>query len=85
MNQTAPAICRGGIIMVNGERYSLVGGTRESHFSGTNLKPHNLPENAASPTRRMHAVLGAFYVKIIFLINVSSVSAEKCSPSRAVN
>jgi len=42
----------------NGLRYPLVGGTRHRYFDGTNLKPHNLPENAATPTSRVHAVLG---------------------------
>jgi len=36
-----------------------VGGTRQRRFAGTNLKPRKLPENAATPTRRVHAVLGA--------------------------
>ncbi len=43
----------------NGERYPRVGGTRSHRFDGTRLEPRNLPENAASPTRRVHAVLGA--------------------------
>ena len=42
----------------NGLRYPLVGGTRERHFVETNLKPRKLPENAPSPTSRVHAVLG---------------------------
>ncbi len=42
----------------NGERYLRVGGTRQRHFGGTDSKPHNLPENAVTPTRRVHAVLG---------------------------
>jgi len=37
-----------------------VGGTRQRHFAGTNSKPQKLPENAATPTRRVHAVLGVF-------------------------
>jgi hypothetical protein len=43
----------------NGVRYPLVGGMRERHFSGTNFKPPKLPENAQSPTSRVHAVLGS--------------------------
>jgi hypothetical protein len=35
-----------------------VGGTRQRHFDGTSLKPHKPPENAATPTSRVHAVLG---------------------------
>ena len=42
----------------NGVRYPLVGGTRQRHFDGTNFKPYKLPENAPTPTRRVHAVLG---------------------------
>jgi hypothetical protein len=42
----------------NGLRYPRVGGTRQRHFDGTNFKPRNLPENAQTPTRRVHAVLG---------------------------
>jgi len=42
----------------NGLRYPRVGGTRECHFAGTSFKPRNLPENAQTPTRRVHAVLG---------------------------
>ena len=43
----------------NGVRYPRVGGRRQRHFAGTNFKPRNLPENAQTPTRRVHAVLGA--------------------------
>ncbi len=43
----------------NGERYPRVGGTRQHHFDGTNSKPRKLPKNAATPTRRVHAVLGS--------------------------
>jgi len=35
-----------------------VGGTRERRFGGTSSKPRKLPQNAATPTRRVHAVLG---------------------------
>src|SRR6266511_367174 len=44
----------------NGLRYPLVGGTRQHHFDGTDFKPRKLPENAQTPTSRVHAVLGAF-------------------------
>jgi len=43
----------------NGWRYPLVGGTRQRHFAGTSFKPHKLPENAQTPTSRVHAMLGA--------------------------
>ncbi len=42
----------------NGVRYLRVGGRRERHFAETSLQPRKLPENAARPTRRVHAVLG---------------------------
>jgi len=41
----------------NGSRYPLVGGTRQRDFDGTNFKPHQLLENAPTPTSRVHAVL----------------------------
>jgi len=55
--------------------YLRVGGTRSSCFDGTNSKPRKLPENAATPTRRVHAVLAALltlngeigHSKILFL------------------
>jgi hypothetical protein len=47
----------------NGMRYPRVGGTRERQFAGTSFEPRKLPENAATPTRRVHAVLGAFFPK----------------------
>jgi len=42
----------------NGLRYPRVGGARERHFAGANLKPCNLPENAARTHHPLHAVLG---------------------------
>ena len=42
----------------NDLRYPLVGGTRQRRFDGTNFKPRKLPENAQTPTSRVHAVLG---------------------------
>jgi len=38
--------------------YPLVGGTRERRSDRTSFKPHKLPENAQTPTSRVHAVLG---------------------------
>jgi hypothetical protein len=32
----------------------LVGETRQRDFAGTNFKPHKLPENAPTPTCRVH-------------------------------
>ena len=39
-------------------RYPLVGRTRKRHCTGTNFEPRKLLENAATPTSRVHAVLG---------------------------
>ncbi len=39
-------------------RYLRVGGRRQRHFAETNFEPRKQPENAATPTRRVHAVLG---------------------------
>src|SRR5215216_28768 len=58
----------------NGSRYPLVGGTRESCFDGTNFKPRKLPENAQSPTRRVHAVLGGVESDNTSLPQCSSLS-----------
>ena len=50
----------------------LVGGTRERHFDGTNFKPRKLPGNAATPTSRVHAVLGrghaSSFDRMVYLI-----------------
>jgi hypothetical protein len=43
----------------NGVRYPRVGGTRQRHCDGTNFQPRKRLENAQSPTRRVHAVLGS--------------------------
>ena len=43
----------------NGLRYRQVGGTRQRYFDGINFKPHKVPENAQTPTSRVHAVLGS--------------------------
>ncbi len=45
-------------MQANGMRYLRVGGTRKRRFAGTNFEPRELPKNVASPTRRVHAVLG---------------------------
>ncbi len=44
-------------------RYLRVGGRRQRHFDGASSKPRKLPENAATPTRRVHVVLGAVELK----------------------
>ena len=50
----------------NGLRYPRVGGMRERHFIGINFKPRKLPENAPTPTSRVHAVLaGTVYARLL--------------------
>ncbi len=46
-------------MLANGLRYPLVGGTRSRRFDGTSFEPRNLPENAPTPTSRVHAVLAS--------------------------
>jgi hypothetical protein len=48
------------VLPPNGLRYPRVGGMRQRHFDGNSFEPRKLPENAATPTRRVHAVLGCF-------------------------
>ena len=48
-------------MLANGLRYPLVGGRRQRHFAGTNSKPHKLPENAQTPTSRVHALLAGVF------------------------
>ena len=42
------------------ERFALPAGGRDetTPFAGINSKPQKLPENAPTPTSRVHAVLG---------------------------
>jgi hypothetical protein len=68
----------------NGLRYPLVGGTRERHFAGTHFKPRKEPENAQTPTSRVHAVLGGvniFHGSLLFTSNL----ARKGKRSRATD
>jgi hypothetical protein len=48
------------IELPNGSRYRRLGGLRERDFGGANSKLRKVPENAQTPTSRVHAVLGAF-------------------------
>jgi hypothetical protein len=54
-------------LLANGERYPRAGGMRQRRFDGTNSKPRKLLENAQTPTRRVHAVLGGFLSSRRFL------------------
>ncbi|HET8671070.1 MAG TPA: hypothetical protein VFM05_10715, partial [Candidatus Saccharimonadales bacterium] len=47
-----------GVCVAPCKGYPLVGGTRQRHFDGTNLKSQKLPENTQTPTRPLHVVLG---------------------------
>jgi hypothetical protein len=73
----AQRIHEGTCVQFNGERYPLVGGTRQRRFAGTSLKPRKLPKNAQTPTSRVHAVLGCGVANKI----ISGKSAIKVSPS----
>ena len=52
----------------NGVRYPLVGETRQRYFIGTNFRPRKVPENAQTPTSRVHAVLGRFLGQLRLLL-----------------
>jgi len=54
--------------------YPLVGGTRQRRFNGTSFKPGKQPENAQTPTSRVHAVLGGFCLKRILNNSVNHIS-----------
>ncbi len=56
----------------NGVRYPRVGGTGQHHFAGTSFEPRKLPENAQTPTRRVHAVLGLLLYRLSHQINEGS-------------
>jgi hypothetical protein len=45
---------------------------RQRHFAGTNLKPHKVPENAQTPTSRVHAVLGGVFSRHLFMDSTQS-------------
>jgi len=62
----------------NGWRYPLVGGTRQRDFNGTNSKPCKLPENAQTPTSRVHAVLGGIMAVAVdtFLLDYHTHSMD---------
>jgi hypothetical protein len=70
-SQAVPRFSTNHPMPPNGWRYPLVGGTRQRHFDGANLKPHEQPENAQTPTTpapayfagvRVHAVLASRFV-----------------------
>jgi hypothetical protein len=54
----------------NGSRYRRLGGTRQRHFGGNGFKPHKVPENAQTPTSRVHAVLGGVPHRPHFILNL---------------
>jgi len=55
--------------MPNGWRYPLVGETRQRRFDGIHFKPRKTPENAQTPTSRVHALLGAVWLTLIVFLN----------------
>jgi len=40
-------------------------GRENAIFGGTNFQSRKLPENAATPIRRVHAVLGGFNLRVL--------------------
>ncbi len=54
----------------NGMRYPRVGGRRGRRFAGTSFQPRKRLENAQSPTRRVHAVLGGSFEKLLFIVDL---------------
>ncbi len=49
------------LLDLSAQRCALPAGGRDEgrHFAGTSFEPRKLPENAQTPTRRVHAVLGS--------------------------
>jgi hypothetical protein len=54
----------------NGSRYRRLGGLRERHFDGTDLKLRKRLENAQTPRRRVHALLAAFFEQALLLLKI---------------
>jgi hypothetical protein len=55
----------------NGVRYRRLGGLRYSCFDGVNVKSPEVPENAQTPNRPVHALLGAFEYYLTSLLGTS--------------
>jgi hypothetical protein len=64
----------------NGLRYPLVGGTRPRHFAGTNFKPRKMLKNAATPTSRVHALLGNHEPARTLAIKKAQSLTDKLAP-----
>jgi hypothetical protein len=62
-----------GAKLPNGLRYRRLGGRREHQFAGIHLKPRKVLENAQTPRRRVHAVLGGLARPRQRRCNVNSV------------
>ena len=61
----------------NGLRYPRVGGRRQRHFAGTDFKPRKLLENAQTPTRRVHALLGGVcFVCVLLYVMIDPSLAQ---------
>ena len=50
-------VCPFGVLVISTGSIRR-GGTRQRRFDGTNFKLRKMPENAQTPTSRVHAVLG---------------------------
>jgi hypothetical protein len=64
----------------NGERYPRVGGTRPRRFAGTNFKPRKTLKNAATPTSRVHALLGNHEPARTLAIKKAQSLTDKLAP-----
>jgi hypothetical protein len=61
----------------NGLRYRRLGGLREWHFDRINLKPRKRLENAQTPRRRVHAVLGILLANDSNTTTTRNINKEK--------
>ncbi len=68
------------VMQPNGVRYLLVGEMRQRHFDGTSSKPRKRPENAQTPTSRVHALLGCIGATLIDFVCHSAVSIQPNIP-----
>src|SRR5215211_338728 len=50
---------------------------RQHHFAGTHFKPRKMPENAQTPTSRVHAVLGSLLLASSFVLPYKGTNESK--------
>ena len=64
----------------NGWRYPRWGGTRQLYFAGTNFKPRKMLKIAATPTSRVHALLGNHEPARTLAIKKAQSLTDKLAP-----